>query len=541
MPLIIITGLPCSGKTHRARQIAADLENYIASDPASAKRTVQIVSSHHASADTPLDNQEDNKSTEPLRDQIYNSAAQEKTARAAEFSAIKRAVSRDNIVIADGLNYIKGYRYQLWCEAKAAGTRCCVVHVAAQEDDCKKWNRKRLRVWGRDDEGKDEPGHDEKNNTPQGPSRSGRQGETVMGDLVPESHTAIYGDRVVEKASRSRSSSMDGGGLDDDDDDDDDDDEGARRPRRRPQVDDTMTLKSLYISKTSDHNRGSQIQTTTNGATTTTTTNSLEPNNSSPRPPPPSTTIVPPPPTSSQPYSSSTLTSLTMRYEPPSPFSRWDTPLFTVPSADTAPPSHDIWTAIFPPPAKPTSKKALSQLSQHTAPEAVPKQEEVRRHAATVLPRATGSDALQVLENATMDVVRHLLVRAREDGVADADCCGTVNLVIPATTATASASSGAGAADRLVGSSVTSGSGSESVSEGSSGDKEKAGEGTSYETTIYVPSSVALSQPVLQRLRRKYTQMQRGGIAHGQGYVKGRMGVVKGFIEFLEHEWNDDG
>ena len=67
-----------------------------------------------------------------LRDEIYTSAALEKTARAAEFSAIKRALSRDTTVIADGLNYIKGYRYQLWCEAKTMGTRCCVVHVAAR-------------------------------------------------------------------------------------------------------------------------------------------------------------------------------------------------------------------------------------------------------------------------------------------------------------------------------------------------------------------------------------------------------------------------
>jgi len=58
--------------------------------------------------------------------------------------------------------------------------------------------------------------------------------------------------------------------------------------------------------------------------------------------------------------------------------------------------------------------------------------------------------------------------------------------------------------------------------------------------SIYIPASVALSQPMLQRLRRKYTQIQRAGIAHGRGYVKGRAAVVKGFVEFLEHEWNDD-
>lgn len=43
------------------------------------------------------------------------------------FARVKRALSRDTIVILDGMNYIKGVRYQLWCEAKAVATTCCVV------------------------------------------------------------------------------------------------------------------------------------------------------------------------------------------------------------------------------------------------------------------------------------------------------------------------------------------------------------------------------------------------------------------------------
>lgn len=134
----------------------------------------------------------------------------------------------------------------------------------------------------------------------------------------------------------------------------------------------------------------------------------------------------------------------------------------------------------------------------------------MKPHAATVLPRATDSDALQTLESATMDVVKLLLARARECGVADADNAGEVDLSVPIPVPASAVSSG---------------------------DSE-----TAYELSmsIYIPASVALSQPMLQRLRRKYTQIQRGGIAHGQGYVKGRRAVVKGFVEFLEHEWNDD-
>lgn len=60
-------------------------------------------------------------------DVVFREARTEKDARAAQFSAVERALGRDEMVIADGLNYIKGFRYQLYCAAKAAGTPSCVV------------------------------------------------------------------------------------------------------------------------------------------------------------------------------------------------------------------------------------------------------------------------------------------------------------------------------------------------------------------------------------------------------------------------------
>ena len=54
-------------------------------------------------------------------------AKEEKDARAKEMSAIKRMLSQNSIVIVDCLNYIKGYRYQIYCESKAARTTSCVV------------------------------------------------------------------------------------------------------------------------------------------------------------------------------------------------------------------------------------------------------------------------------------------------------------------------------------------------------------------------------------------------------------------------------
>ncbi|EHY60368.1 kti12, chromatin associated [Exophiala dermatitidis] len=538
MPLIIITGLPCSGKTFRAQQIAADLEALIAADPGRhSKKTVQIIPSHHAASD-------DSKS-ESLRDQIYNSIAGEKTARAAEFSAIKRAVSRDAIVIADAPNYIKGYRYQLWCEAKAAGTRCCVVHVAAREDECKVWNRERLRAWGRNE--------DDSNGTDRQQQRQ-TQGKDILGDLVPESHTAIYGDRVLDGKPRSRSSSLDVG-------EEDEDENGPRSSSIRKTNNangdiDTMTLKSLYISDKQHDKSTTEKGHTSSAASNDTKQQQQQQQSSTPSdsiPSLPSTTIVPPSPSSSPPYSPTTLVSLAMRYEPPSPFSRWDTPLFVIPSSDPVPPTQAIWTALFPPPAKPTSKKALSQLSSssnrpnpnphessewpqtpdhsatnHTTTTSssinsnknVPSfsssslsEPAVKPHAATVLPKATAADALQILESATMDVTKHVLASAREQLGGDINDGGDVELSIPNPNPSTPTSPPSPSTTPSL---------------------------PHYETTLHIPAGINLSQPMLQRLRRKYTQIQRGGIAHGQGYIHGRRGVVADFIDFLDREWNYD-
>ena len=54
-------------------------------------------------------------------------AREEKKARGAMLSAVERLLTRDDIVIADGMNYIKGFRYQLYCVARGISTPHCVV------------------------------------------------------------------------------------------------------------------------------------------------------------------------------------------------------------------------------------------------------------------------------------------------------------------------------------------------------------------------------------------------------------------------------
>lgn len=41
------------------------------------------------------------------------------------------------------MNYIKGFRYQLYCQARAASTPSLALHCESREDCCRAWNRER--------------------------------------------------------------------------------------------------------------------------------------------------------------------------------------------------------------------------------------------------------------------------------------------------------------------------------------------------------------------------------------------------------------
>ena len=47
----------------------------------------------------------------------------EKNARASLKAAVERELNKESVLIADDLNYIKGYRYELFCIARAMGMR----------------------------------------------------------------------------------------------------------------------------------------------------------------------------------------------------------------------------------------------------------------------------------------------------------------------------------------------------------------------------------------------------------------------------------
>ncbi|KAJ1482999.1 chromatin associated protein KTI12 [Baffinella frigidus] len=125
MPLVIVTGYPCSGKTRRAEEVAKFMR-----EKGSA---VQVVN---------------NESLGIVRNSAYKDSASEKPARAALKAAVERHLSGDSLMICDDLNYIKGFRYELYCMARALGTSCTTIHCDATVEQLCTFNQEAGRGGG---------------------------------------------------------------------------------------------------------------------------------------------------------------------------------------------------------------------------------------------------------------------------------------------------------------------------------------------------------------------------------------------------------
>ncbi|KOS18547.1 Protein kti12 [Escovopsis weberi] len=135
MPLIILTGYPTSGKSTRAKQ----LHDYLEERARGTKYRLHLVSDDALSISRSVYD----LSALPAHTRSAN--ASEKDARAAVYGAVKRVLSDRDIVILDGLNYIKGWRYQLHCEAKAVRTMSCILQIGCSPDQARRVNEERLR------------------------------------------------------------------------------------------------------------------------------------------------------------------------------------------------------------------------------------------------------------------------------------------------------------------------------------------------------------------------------------------------------------
>lgn len=130
MALITISGFPSSGKSRRALQIKAHLESRI-QDPnyLGPKLKVSILSDDELKIDRSVYGGTPHVvcAHRFLGTNYSLDGRLEKPARAALFTAMQRRMGQDTILIADAMNYIKGFRYQMYCAAREMKVRVCTV------------------------------------------------------------------------------------------------------------------------------------------------------------------------------------------------------------------------------------------------------------------------------------------------------------------------------------------------------------------------------------------------------------------------------
>ena len=125
MPCLILSGHPCAGKTTVAQLFR---------DRAAEKfERVELINEESACPDH-------------TKSSCYKDSFIEKKTRAALKSAFDRTVAASDgstLIILDSLNYIKGFRYELFCISKAANERHGIVWVLNDTTTIKKWNSER--------------------------------------------------------------------------------------------------------------------------------------------------------------------------------------------------------------------------------------------------------------------------------------------------------------------------------------------------------------------------------------------------------------
>lgn len=124
MPLVVMCGFPSSGKTKRSIELKTYLE-------VEKKARVTVITHHRDNVD---------------KNHTYtDSSVAEKELRSTLKSDVQRFISKDDVVILDAPNYIKGYRYELFCITKSAQTPHCVIYCCASKSEASLFNESRSR------------------------------------------------------------------------------------------------------------------------------------------------------------------------------------------------------------------------------------------------------------------------------------------------------------------------------------------------------------------------------------------------------------
>lgn len=102
MPLCLIVGCPSSQKSTRARELKEFFEK-------EKQKNVFVISENEIIKKSGME-----------KNEVFMVSSNEKQIRADLKSESVRRINKNDLVIVDGGNYIKGYRYEIYCASKAA-------------------------------------------------------------------------------------------------------------------------------------------------------------------------------------------------------------------------------------------------------------------------------------------------------------------------------------------------------------------------------------------------------------------------------------
>lgn len=139
MLVVVLCGYPASGKSTVSSALEAEFSSRgILVDKISDGAVTSCLRTPH---DADLYEQRS-------RSDLYKDASAEKTTRAQLLAATERAVAPKTVVLVDSLNYIKGFRYELYCVSKANHAKYMVVYCQSGEQLCAQRDAARKDSYG---------------------------------------------------------------------------------------------------------------------------------------------------------------------------------------------------------------------------------------------------------------------------------------------------------------------------------------------------------------------------------------------------------
>lgn len=121
MPFVLMCGFPSSGKSSRVEK----LKQFLTEEK---QATVNVITDQDFEID---------------KNAVYADSQKEKILRGNLKATAQRNTNKDTVTILDSGNYIKGFRYELYCATKSAQTPQCVIFCDVTPEQASKYNEGR--------------------------------------------------------------------------------------------------------------------------------------------------------------------------------------------------------------------------------------------------------------------------------------------------------------------------------------------------------------------------------------------------------------